>query len=1025
MRTSPESSRRLLTYEFGDVVASAHVSRQGIHLEQLIAYVGEGTLVAWAEIDPKLNVTEGHAIGQGVHLEPMLRAFDAAPTPWVDFSADAEISFTGPLNPPKLAGNFTLAVADLQVADRPIRAPNAGLQLDIPYAHAEGTISLDVAQKQLRLVTDRIHSPRNRGWADIRIGLGPRGPLDLQFSLTQADLEDFQPLGNVGLKGRGTVSAKIWGPFNGLQLKGQGDLEGFEVLKVPYADHLIADIRSPDMQSLYLENAQATVGQTRYGGSYSIDFRPPLSMTTDIQIGRGRVEDVLGMFIDLEGLTGEVEGTLTLDGPLYELSGGASLDFADVSLFGERFPSGRARGFMDKGRFTLDDLRLRRHSGAEGLTLRGSVDQAWALDMELVADGVRLERLDRLSDRDLPLTGTLSVSSRIRNTLFDPSPQGSIWLTDVAYQGKPVPDSILRVSTKDGVAGLAGNLIGGTARLTGTLGLWEEQPYDLQISLNKLPGHVMYPIAADGSPITALLSGDMSVTGHLGPTPSAVALTTVLPDVEVRFHHHVLRSTRPWRYEQDGNHVKLQGFNLSGPTTEFGFEMENDGSLFLAGDGHVDLDLLRAVVPGLERASGNARVVMAATGSRPNVDAVVTVYLETADLIRHSAAPLTFEEGTGKIEIRQDRINLVGLKAKLGGGTVTAAGRVDAENWVPKRYNLAMTVDDAQVQWVESLPPAIGNGSFAFDGPTDALLLSGEIDVTEMVFADRIDWEDWVVSYRETMLVDPGVTYEEDPLFSLSVNLGANRTIRLQNNVAEGTASADLRIIGDTNRPGLVGTVTVAEGLAFLQDREFRIDRGNILYNDPWSWDPQLDFALVTDIDASDQRYRINYQVFGPFSDWRTSTRSDPALPQSDVNALLWFGVTLEELEERGDLSSAVVQGVADLLVADFFISGQAGNDIPDFLQFDRIDLATGVNVRGDYSPEPRLVVDKRLRELADIDLTWELNLVRPDEAYLSAQKRIGGRWSLSGWYATLQRDRVLPIGGAYGVDVSARWEIE
>jgi hypothetical protein len=40
-------------------------------------------------------------------------------------------------------------------------------------------------------------------------------------------------------------------------------------------------------------------------------------------------------------------------------------------------------------------------------------------------------------------------------------------------------------------------------------------------------------------------------------------------------------------------------------------------------------------------------------------------------------------------------------------------------------------------------------------------------------------------------------------------------------------------------------------------------------------------------------------------------------------------------------------------------------------------------------------------------------------------EKRIGGIWSLSGWYASLQRARVLPIGGAYGVDVTATWEVE
>ena len=134
--------------------------------------------------------------------------------------------------------------------------------------------------------------------------------------------------------------------------------------------------------------------------------------------------------------------------------------------------------------------------------------------------------------------------------------------------------------------------------------------------------------------------------------------------------------------------------------------------------------------------------------------------------------------------------------------------------------------------------------------------------------------------------------------------------------------------------------------------------------------------------------------------------------------------MTTDDLEAMGELPSAVVQSMADLVLTDFFVSGQAG-DLGGELPV-HINLATGVNVRGNYSPDPRLLVEKRLYDYGGLDLKWELNLVQPDDNYVALSKRLGqGVWSLSGWYATLQRDRVLPIGGAYGVDVLARWEME
>jgi len=1019
----------VLHYNIGALSASARADRTGLHVEQLLLPWGDGTLIAWGEIDPYGRLTNGHVVGQDVRLAPLLQKFDAAPTPWVDMRADAEIVVEGTLNPLLLEGDFDLGVAQLQVGDRPAADPRVEWMLDIPHAHASGDLLLE--KHHIRLTSDLVQGPRTQGSIAVDIGFGPRGPLDLQLDIWGADLEDFQPLKGVALTGRGVVRGRIYGPFNALQFEGIGDIEDFSVLGIPYADRLAASLRSPDMKSLYLDDAAAMLGATRYRGSYGIDFQPPMSMTTDIVIDDGRIEDMVGMFVDLDGIRGDMSGTLTLDGPLFDMDGAGHLQLANVELYGEHFDTGEGHGYLDKGRFTLDDLRVRRAQGTAGLTLRGSVERAWALDMELMADGLRLSDLDHLKERDLPLSGRLAAAVRVTNTLFDPSPDGRIWVTDVRYAGEPVANSIVDFDTTDGVAVLRGRLIGGTAEVKGTLGLWQEQPYDLTATLHDVPAHLLYPEAVDGTPLRAVASGTVDINGHLGPQWSPVSLNARLPHVEVSYAEHMLRNETPWTYVQTGSSFELTNFSLAGGGTRFQLNASGGDALVLSGEGTVDLGLLRAVVPGLRRASGKAEIELYALGARPNVEAVIDVEVD-AELLRHDSAPVALEDTRASLRIRQDGIELRSLTGGLGGGTFTGSGTIAARDWVPTRFDMTLDVDDAEVQWVPSLPPAIGHAALSFDGPSGALLLSGDVKVTDMTFSERIDWEDWVVESRAQMLVDPATTYDDDPLFNMNIAIHADETIRLRNNVAEGLASADLRIIGDTVRPGLVGTVQLHDdSLAFLQDREFRVDRGSLVFNDPWSWDPQLDFSLLTDIDSREQRYRVDYQVHGPFSDWRTATRSDPPLAQSDVNALLWFGVTLDELEQRGELSTALVSGVADLLVTDFFISGQAGDlgqDLPDFL-FDRIDLATGVTARGDYSPEPRLVIEKRLDDDLGVDLgvdlTWELNLVRPDDTYVSANKRIGGIWSLSAWYATLQRDRVLPIGGAYGADVTARWELE
>lgn len=562
----PGLATPLLTYDFGEVRAAALLTKDGVDVQQLVLPWADGRFVAWGHVTRELELVDTHVIAEDVRLLPLLQQFDAAPTPWVDFHGDVEIACSGTLKPLLIEGDFALGVSQLHVGDRPLEARGAKYLLDLPRADAAGRLTLE--KNHILLDAHTVRSPRNSGTARVDIGFGPKGPLDLQFDLTQADLEDFVPLGGVGLKGKGHVKGSIVGPFNKLVLDGWGDVRDFEVLGIEYADHLTAKLRSAGLKSIALEEARAELGNTAYHGRYAIDFRPPMSMQTAIEIDGGRVEDMVHMFIGLDGLKGELGGNLWLDGPLFDMDGEAHLKFADVELYGEKFPVGEGNGYMDCGVFTLDDLRVRRDDGRGGITLRGAVDRKWALDLELVADGLRLQTLDRLAPYELPVEGDVSVRARITNTLFDPSPDGRIVLTHLRYANARAGDSVIDVDSEGGVAHYTGRLLGGAATVDGTLGLWGEQPYALVATLRQLPAHTFYPTAADGRPVTAVVDGTVNVSGHFGPTWSPVTLDSTLDDVAVTWGEHHLVNQRPWKWSQSGNTFAGQELGLAGGATD-------------------------------------------------------------------------------------------------------------------------------------------------------------------------------------------------------------------------------------------------------------------------------------------------------------------------------------------------------------------------------------------------------------------------------------------------------------------------
>lgn len=1008
-----------LDYDLGDIVADAVASKDLIDAHRVVMSWADGEIIASAHIDPKaLTLRNGHVAGRGLSLRRILQNTGAAPTPWVDLDGDADIEVEGTLNPLLLHGPFDLRVAQFKVNDRPATARGAVPILHLPAASATGLLTLH----KDHIVLDGRHVRAGSSHASTRVDIGfkPEGPLDIQFEFDRADLSDFGPLGGAELQGTGRVGGHLWGEFKRMAFEGDGDVVDFSAVGFPWADHLVTDITS-DMTGIALRDARATRGVTIYGGDIELGFKDGLSLDTEVDLGEGRVEDVLGLFIDLPGLTGDMAGSLSLHGPWENMQGGANLRFGEVHLFGETFDEGSSVSRMIDGELTLDSFELLRADREEHLLVSGEVTRGYLLDLDVEANGFRAERLDHLDVAAIPLAGDLSGHARVRGTLFEPEPTGGLALTTTRYGPSWLDPSRLDFETGDGVLSWTGDVLSGRATGGGTIRLWDDPGYALEAVLDAVPLHLAWPVAADGNPTSALVSGAIAAGGSLEDPTRPLDLTAALDEVALSWGRHTLTNPRPWRYEHHGEEFVLEDLTLEGGTTSVHFDAHGNGGFSIEGGGTLDTDLLRLVVPGLERADGSTGLEVTTIGTGHDAHARVTAHLD-GTVFRHSGVPADFEDPRGTIVATPDGIEVSGLEAGLGGGRVTAAGGLQSESWLPVRWDLAAQVTDAQIQWIEELPPAIGDARLTFDGPAEALLLSGQVDIRDMAFTERIDWEDSVVEFRG--LVDVQTTdVDAEPLFAIDLGITADDTILLDNNVASGRGSAELRVIGDTARPGMIGQVELYDAEAYLQDRTFRIERGRIDYTDPWTFDPELDFDLTTTVESQTRRYEVGYEVYGLYSDWQTRTRSDPALPQADINTLLWFGATTDELEQAG-LPQAVAQSVADLLLTDLFSATQAA-ELRDELRFvDRIEFVTGLNSRGDYSFDPRLLVTKRFSRLGGIQLSGEVNLVRPEDQYYRLERRFGGIWSVAGWFATQQRDRVLAIGGAYGLDLSFRWEV-
>ena len=253
----------------------------------------------------------------------------------------------------------------------------------------------------------------------------------------------------------------------------------------------------------------------------------------------------------------------------------------------------------------------------------------------------------------------------------------------------------------------------------------------------------------------------------------------------------------------------------------------------------------------------------------------------------------------------------------------------------------------------------------------------------------------------------------------------ADDTVRVSNNVADGTCDAELRFVGDTSRPGLLGWVRMNPGGRFtLQGQDFEVLRAELHYVEPWTFDPELDFLLQADVRSREETYRIQTQVAGPFSGWTTISSSEPSLAQADINALLVFGMTREELERFGGINTALLVEGADLVLHGVGLEQRVQQGSGGLV--DRVQVVTGVTERGTLvSSEPRIVVEKRVGAPYEFDVIGEFNPNRPADTYLGVEKQLTQNFYMTFYRSGLEEDHGMSLGGAYGADFKLRWDYD
>ncbi|HYO84301.1 MAG TPA: translocation/assembly module TamB domain-containing protein [Bryobacteraceae bacterium] len=602
--------------------------------------------------------------------------------------------------------------------------------------------------------------------------------------------------------------------------------------------------------------------------------------------------------------------------------------------------------------------------------------------------------------------GTATIAGTIRGTMKRVDPNITIAVNNGYVLAPSVNPPVSGVNVQGQIRNGALELASATASIgpatltaSGTVpfGLL---PADLPVELPRRQGPASFTAELqdlDLATIQALpdqLSGTVSARFEATaarPELAAVTGRLTLPTFKLRYGTIGLEQQGTSSVTLAGGTAFVENFHLVGPETNISVagsaELAGNRALDLSVSGTSDAALLSAFAEDV-RAEGKTefRVALAGTAAAP----AARGYLQIADGTFSLREPRVGIEGLDlRVDLDGTRATISRLGGSLNGGELTGGGTVDFTGGTLRAADLGVKATGVYLDIPEGLKTLSDVELKIAPGANDTIVLGGQVTVADGGFTDDLYFDRGVLaSLGQERGIE--VTDTRNPMMErIRFNIGVrtDNPIVVDNNLAEAEITADLRLLGNPYEFGLSGRLEILEGGELrLQEREYLVERGTILFTSDRKIEPMLDVLATTTAGG----YDIRLQVSGRPGDTETTLTSDPPLPEPDILALLLTGRTMEEL--RGNEFEVARNQVLSYLTGR--VGSQLGRGIAGATGLSTVRIEPNL-IAAEADPSARLTVGQNISR--NLEVIYSMDLINSSDQIWVAEYDLTRRFTTRG----------------------------
>jgi translocation and assembly module TamB len=894
-------------YTPGTFTARLIYAGDKVTIEELRVPIGAGDVRATGSLALRSGLPVSLALE--VHDASFGRILEKAGVPgsWVDFPVTtAKARLSGTLLPRlNLSGDLDFSHGRFVLASRAFDAPADSGRTFLTYERGRVRTRLSLLADRVSFSDMEIDSGRSRLGGDATLFFDTQRGLLVNVR-GDVDLADFGHIAQLAWAGRGSVSTTVEGPYTKVRIGADLSLRDFEFWnfdlgvvqgRVTYQDKVLG-----------LPMFSGQKGRTQYFGNAALTFGRSLHLRTEVEVPRGRTEDLIDFIAPMHStlslmqgpLVGEASGRVEIDSPMDQFEGLVALDFKNTTYYGRRMGDGSTRLRFDRsGAMVLERTALEGPLGltwVEGSYFLSGPDKG-VLDYQFGGENLSLaELLGPETAKRLGVEGTLALEGKVSGNTDLPVTTARVWGPRVTFADRDLGNMDLEAR----LDGRELQVVGRPSRDTSgvlSLRLKEPYPFDARVTLELPEIRPLLPANAFTQEVSGSIKAVVQAQGALRDT-QALQLKAQVERLALSRGEFSGENEGPIVLDYANGRLEVPSFTLRGQDTELsatGWASPEQMEFFLGGA--MDLRLLESLSPMFERTAGRVEFNAVASGkpSRPVLDG--SALISDAKLSLRDQ-PLSARSVSGRVEFTEQHILLESLNGVLNEGHVHAQGEVLLRDFQPTDVSLKVELTDVSTRFHEDLPFTT-TGKLSLSGQPDALRLGGELDISGLRYRRGLELDD-ILKRLSRRIVLPSPTAERAREY-LTLDVGLNlRDVHVENNLAQAQLLGSLRLTGTNARPGVLGTVeTGPVSQAFFRDKQFTISRGHIEFQDRYGIDPVFDLLAQVQV----REYLVKLHASGRPAAPNVQLTSEPALPEGDVLSLLTLGFMSTDRETAASAS--------------------------------------------------------------------------------------------------------------------------